>query len=265
MLLTELGTLLARLGAGRGEGACARAWGAASGVTHYLSIPLLLVALALLVSWAEGPMARAAVGLPLVVFTVGSYLVWVGWLRPRIGRAYVVFAIGVPAVLLVAGYLTNPWWARSALATTIVLLALGVSLTMGHLAFLGAQLLVLTRGGLRRPTFTPDQIEAIFAARRQRPAQVPEGIPANVLLWARLTSPGLGEPGGLLQQKVAEIFSSDRPPFYKSFLRMDTTDDHLQITLHQAFGELPATTTPVGSIPFDPTCHFPAGHSERRR
>ena len=61
-----------------------------------------------------------------------------------------------------------------------------------------------------------------------------------MLLWARLTAPDLGEPGGLLQQKVAEIFSSDRPPFYKSFLRLDTTEAELQITLHQAFGELPA-------------------------
>ena len=185
-----------------------------------------------------------------MVFTVGGYLVWVVWLRARIGRAYVVLAIGLPLVLLVAGYLTNPWWARSALATAIVLVALGVSLGLGHLAFLGAQLLVVTRGGLQRPTFTPAQIEAIFAARRERPARVPE-LPANVLLWARLTAPDIGEPGGLLQQKVAEIYSSDRPPFYKCFLRLDTTDDELEITLHQAFGELPATTTAVGTVPFD--------------
>ena len=62
-------------------------------------------------------------------------------------------------------------------------------------------------------------------------------VPKNVLLWFRLTSPGLGEPGGLLQQKVAEIFSSDRPPFYKGFLRLDTTETELVITLHQVFGE----------------------------
>ena len=251
VLLTELGTLLARPAAGGGEGAYARAWGAASGVTHYLPIPLLLGALAWVIAWAGEPTARVAVGLPLVVFTVGSYLVWVVWLRPRIGRAYVGLAIGVPAVLVVAGYLTNPWWARSALATAIVLVALGMSIVMGHLAFLGVQLLVVTPGGLQRPTFTPPQIEAILAGRRERPAKVPDGVPANVLLWARLTAPGLGEPGGLLQQKVAEIFSSDRPPFYKSFLRVDTTDERLQITLHQAFGELPATTTVVGSVPLD--------------
>ena len=137
------------------------------------------------------------------------------------------------------------------MATAIVLVALGVSIAMGHLAFLGVQMLVVTPGGLQRPRFTPAQIEAIFAARRERPARVPDDVPANVLLWARLTAPGLGEPGGLLQQKVAEIFSSDRPPFYKSFLRVDTTDERLQITLHQAFGELPATTTVVGSVPLD--------------
>ena len=54
MLLTELGPLLARLGRGRGAGAYARAWGAASGVTHYLPIPLLLAALAWLIA---GPTA----------------------------------------------------------------------------------------------------------------------------------------------------------------------------------------------------------------
>ena len=67
----------------------------ASGITHYLPIPLLVVALALVVAWPRtGRSARVAVGLPLVVFTVGGYLVWVVWLRARIGRAYVVLAIG---------------------------------------------------------------------------------------------------------------------------------------------------------------------------
>ena len=50
---------------------------------------------------------------------------------------------------------------------------------------------------------------------------------------------------------MAEIYSSDLPPFHKIFLRMDTTDDQLQITLHQAVGDLPATTTAVGTVPFD--------------
>ena len=166
VLLTELVALLARPAVGRDEGAYARAWGVASGATHYLPIPLLVAALAWVVAWADGPTARVAVGLPLVVFTVGSYLVWVVWLRARIGRAYVVFAIGLPAVLLVAGYLTNPWWARSALATAIVLVALGVSLALGHLAFLGAQLLVVTPGGLQRPSSPP---------LRSRPSSPPGG------------------------------------------------------------------------------------------
>ena len=66
-----------------------------------------------------------------------------------------------------------------------------------------------------------------------------------------MTAPDLGEPGGLLQQKVAEIFSSDQPPFAKSFLRLDTTDQELGITLHQAYGDQPATTLPVGSVLLD--------------
>ena len=66
-------------------------------------------------------------------------------------------------------------------------------------------------------------------------------MPANALLWARLTSPGLGEPGGPLQRRIAEIYSRDEPPFYKGFLRLDTTSDEVTITLHEVFGNLPAT------------------------
>jgi len=198
---------------------------------------------------ADGATSEASVGLPLVVFSMAGYLIGVVWLRPRIGSAYLPVAIAVPVVLIGLAYTFDPWWARVALGTAVIVLALGVSVVFGHLAFLGAQLLLVTPGALRVPSFTDHELDTIFAARRAKPRPLVPDVPKNVLLWFRLTTPGLGEPGGLLQQKVAEIFSSDQPPFYKGFLRLDTTESELVITLHQVFGETPAATIPVATLP----------------
>ncbi len=161
-------------------------------------------------------------------------------LRQRLPRAYLPISLLVIAALAAAAYLYGGWPARVALGTTIILLAFGISITLGHLAFLDAYALLITPGGLDTPSFTPEQIEEIFRARRQTPPRLPD-VPANALLWARLTSPGLGEPGGPLQRRIAEIYSRDEPPFYKGFLRLDTTSDEVTITLHEVFGNLPAT------------------------
>ena len=59
-----------------------------------------------------------------------------------------------------------------------------------------------------------------------------------MIRWAQLAAPGLGEAGGILQKGVSEIYSSDVPPFYKGFLRLDTTPDRLIIRLHQVFGKI---------------------------
>ena len=77
-------------------------------------------------------------------------------------------------------------------------------------------------------------------------------MPANVLLWARLTSPGLGEPGGLLQRRIAEIYSRDEPPFYKGFLRFDTTREEVTITLHEVFGNDPSSAQTVATLQLQP-------------
>ena len=132
-------------------------------------VPLLLIGTALAIVGADGPTSEAAVGLPLVIFTVAGYLIGVVWLRPRIGSAYLPVAIAVPVVLIGLAYAFDPWWARVALGTAIIVLALGVSVVLGHLAFLGAQLLLITPGALQRPSFTDQELETIFAARRPNP------------------------------------------------------------------------------------------------
>jgi hypothetical protein len=243
VLITELLAVLAIPAVGNYR----RGWGLASSLTHHLMIPLLLLAVAVVIVCADSATARSATGLSLVVIALAGLVLAIERLRQRLSRAYLPITLLVIAALAAAAYLYGGWPARVALGTTIILLAFGMSVTFGHLAFLDAYALLITPGGLDTPSFTPEQIEEIFRARRQTPPRLPD-VPANALLWARLTSPGLGEPGGPLQRRIAEIYSRDEPPFYKGFLRLDTTPDEVTITLHEVFGNLPATAVPVAKL-----------------
>jgi len=247
VLITELLALLAIPMVGNYR----RGWGWASSLTHHLMIPLLLLAVAVTIGYAESAAARGATGLSLVVIVLAGLVLAIERLRQRLPRAYLPIALLVIAALAGAAYLYGGWPARVALGTTVILLAFGISITLGHLAFLDAYALLITPGGLDTPSFTPEQIEEIFRARLETPPRLPD-VPANALLWARLTSPGLGEPGGLLQRRIAEIYSRDEPPFYKGFLRFDTTSDEVTITLHEVFGNLPATAVPVARLRLSP-------------
>ncbi len=243
VLITELLAVLAIPMVGNYR----RSWGLASSLTHHLMIPLLLLAVAVTIAYADSATARGATGLSLVVIALAGLVLAIERLRQQLPRAYLPITLLVIAALAAAVYLYGGWPARVALGTTILLLACGMSITLGHLAFLDAYALLITPGGLDTPSFTPEQIEEIFRARRQTPPRLPD-VPANALLWARLTSPGLGEPGGPLQRRIAEIYSRDEPPFYKGFLRLDTTSDEVTITLHEVFGDLPATAVPVAKL-----------------
>ena len=228
-----------------------RGWGLASSLTHHLMIPLLLVAVAVVIEAADSATARGATGLSIVVVVLAGFVLAVERLRQRLSSAYLPITLLMIATLVTAAYLYGGWPARVALGTTIMLLAVGISVAFGNLAFLDAYALLITPGGLNPPSFTPEQLDEILRARSSTPPHVPD-VPANVLLWARLTSPGLGEPGGLLQRRIAEIYSRDEPPFYKGFLRFDTTSDEVSITLHQVFGNSPSTAVPVAALRLAP-------------
>jgi hypothetical protein len=246
VLITEVAAVLGSVGAGGYR----RAWGAAAVVTHHLMTPLMLAGLVGWIAFASGPVTRAAGGLPFVVYPVIGYLLFVAWLRQRQPRTYlyaVLAIVFVAMVGLVIAYRFDVWFVRSGLATAIVMFALAISVLLGHLTFLGAQFLIGPASS-RDVAFTEAEIDEIFAARRSSPPQVPN-VPRRVLRWARLAAPGLGEAGGPIQKGVSEIFSSDVPPFFKGFLRLDTTEDALTITLHQVFGNRPATSVPVATIP----------------
>ena len=145
---------------------------------------------------------------------------------------------GRPAVLaLVAAASTV------ALGTAVVLLALLVSVVLGHLAFLNAQLLFVVPRRWRssdRPRMTVEEAEQIVEARDRRASKSPSPALNDAWQYARITWPALGEPGGPLQGKVSEIYSSDVHPFHKNFLELDTTaPDRLKITVHEVAVAVP--------------------------
>ena len=139
---------------------------------------------------------------------------------------------------LVIGYRADLWVVRTGLGTAIVMVALGMSVLIGHLFFLGAQFL-LGPAGRQELQFTDDEIDRdLPGPPGATAASRPPGYRSTWCRWAQLAAPGLGEAGGLLQKGVSEIYSSDVPPFYKGFLRLDTTPDQLVISLHQVFGKV---------------------------
>ena len=237
-----------------GERRYADTWGRAAAVTHHLMTPLILVGLVLWIVLAQTPVTRTASGTAFVTVPIVGYLLFVAWLRQRQPKAYlyVVLIILVAAMTaLVVGYRADLWVVRTGLGTAIVMVALGMSVLIGHLFFLGAQFL-LGPAGRQEVRFTDEEIDEIFRARRERPSREPAGVPKHVSRWAQLAAPGLGEAGGLLQKGVSEIYSSDVPPFYKGFLRLDTTPDQLVITLHQVFGKTASTSVEVAAIDLRP-------------
>ena len=128
-----------------------RGWGLASSLTHHLMIPLLLLAVAVTIVYADSSAARGATGLSLVLIALAGLVLAIERLRQRLPRAYLPITLLVIAALAAAAYLYGGWPARVALGTTIILLAFGISITLGHLAFLDAYALLITPGGLDTP------------------------------------------------------------------------------------------------------------------
>jgi hypothetical protein len=224
---------------------------------------LQLVIATLAVGWlsaAASAAVRAAVATMACVVLVVVALLVVDWLRRVARQGYPWIALGLAvlvtllgAVLLATG--STRWIVPSVAAVAVVLIAVGVAALIGHLSFLGAYWLVIDRTTWSKPTFTEAERAELFRVRETFPPQCPDPtiVPRNARLWARITSPALGEPGGILQREVSEIFSSDEPPFYKNFLRLTTRrdvagDPELAIHLHRVFGCAPAEDEEVAVV-----------------
>ena len=239
-------------------------WGRVSAVTHHLPSPVLLAGTVAWIVYCAGdsPVNRAASGLPLVIFTTVGLLLFVGWLRRRFHRRYllaiVIAFVGIVALVLSQAFvvgqpvmdpLLRDWPSQVVLGTLVVLVALLTSVTLGHMSFLNAQLL-LRPSYWKGPYFETDEQAARFievrlgippgtlhadppATPTDEPAVRPADIPLKAWTAGRITWPGLGEPGGPLQSKVSEVFSSDTPPFHKNFLTLESTAEELVITVHR--------------------------------
>ena len=253
-------------------------WGRVSAVTHHLPSPVLLAGT---VAWmvycaGDSPVNRAASGLPLVIFTTVGLLLFVGWLRRRFHRRYllaiIIAFVGIVALVLYQAFvigqpvmdpLLRNWPSQVALGTSVVLVALLTSVALGHLSFLNAQLL-LRPSYWKGPYFETDEQAVRFievrlgippgtlyadppATPTDEPAVRPADIPPKAWTAGRITWPGLGEPGGPLQSKVSEVFSSDTPPFHKNFLTLESTSEELVITVHRVAVPGPGRAAPPAS------------------
>ena len=143
--------------------------------------PLILIGLGLWIGPAESPVTRTASGLAFVTVPIVGYLIFVAWLRQRRPKAYLyaVLIILVAAITaLVIGYRADLWVVRTGLGTAIVMVALGTSVLIGHLFFLGAQFLLGPPGGRSRssPTTRSPRSSALAGSDRR---ESPPGSPGT--------------------------------------------------------------------------------------
>jgi hypothetical protein len=213
-----------------------RAWGLAATVSHHLSLPLLLAGAVVWWLIAKAYEIPASAGLPFALLVPAALLLAIGGLRRRLGRAYVIITVpGLIAGALVAyGTWAEP--VRMALGAAVVIFAAGLAAVIGHIAFLAIYKIWTTPGADQPPRITQQDFELILAERADPKYYPQPGLAENVRQWSRLTAPSLGEPGGPLQKGIAEIFSVDRPPFFKGFLQLDTTESTCRILLHRTNG-----------------------------
>jgi Calcineurin-like phosphoesterase len=140
-----------------------------------------------------------------------------------------VFAIGV---LGWSGVLESSA-PKTAAVGLVVLSATAFSVVIAHLTFLGAFWLVRDRDHEGEPNqFTEAEAQQVIDWRHggERPTS------AAVARRAMIVFPGLFHPHGPLQNAVSEIFDSDKPPFYKNFLVLDSRADLLTITTYLVTG-----------------------------
>lgn len=223
----------------------AAAWGRSLRLTWYCWNAILVGAT---VGWgalcAAGPgpdwfIAPPAFGLPAMLVALVTVLFVVDWLHRHMPQRYVWVVLALALGLVAVGWnwqWQSLWWAHSIVGAVLVIFGLLVGATMVHFSFLGVyQLIVgsnlaIVMAGTnqaRLQELMPDEaVYDVFEKRERNELAQPDDPldPVKVsnyerlLFGVRMTAPGLTHPGGPIQHLVSELFSSDVPPFYKSFL-----------------------------------------------
>jgi hypothetical protein len=152
-------------------------------------------------------------------------------------------------VVLVGGALAVCWtygahetWVPRAVAGgAVVLIATSIGVALAHLSFIGVPtMLVDCTTHREREQFSQSQAEQVLRWRETEPSRTHR--PGwRVRQRANIVFPGENRPHGPLQQKVAEVFDSDEPPFAKNFLVITTTEHELTIRMRSVTGEEPGT------------------------
>jgi hypothetical protein len=200
----------------------------AIGVDGWLSS---LLRIAVVVAWA---VALVVIG----VFGVDALRRWAPsgyrWLS-------VVLGLGLATVLVVAP-LDDRWLAAGLIVSGLGLILAGITVCAIYLAFFGGHNLLFDLEAHKdlddRDTgylINRQQAEQVIEWRRTRGTAVVDD--QKVLRRAKFVTPSTDKPQGLIQQKVSEFFSTDRPPFAQHFLKLRIVGSTLEITPHVVTGE----------------------------
>ena len=157
------------------------------------------------------------------------------WLRKPLGSARykldVALLVAAALALLWEFDVPDTWVPQAVVAGAVVLVLVLTGIALIHLVFLGAwTMLVDSETHRDEEQFTREDAEKVIDWRARKGAARPE---SGVLRRkANIVFPGAGRPHGPLQEKVAEIYDVDDPPFYKNFLVLRTTEAALEIDAH---------------------------------
>jgi hypothetical protein len=121
---------------------------------------------------------------------------------------------------------------QAAVASLTILAVAVLGVAIAHLGFLHAFAL-LPHWRDRSGHLDATQAQAIvdWRAGGRKPDD------RNVVRVGNLVYPGSRNPHGPLQQTISEIFDRDVPPFYKHFLRLESTAETVTITRIDVTGE----------------------------
>jgi hypothetical protein len=132
------------------------------------------------------------------------------------------------------------------------LILVAVTVSLAYLSFLGGHSLLFDRAAHldlgERPNYLIDEAQAkqvIDWRRTQGRHQITD---KQLERRAKFVTPSTDKPEGLIQQKVSEFFSTDRPPFSQHFLEIRVRTSTLEITPRLVTGDATAGTEPGVTI-----------------